>query len=58
MFRYETETSKLGGFSPVISVNMKSGLVYFNTGEEKITFENISEKPIFIDINVSEKIGV
>ncbi len=55
MFRYQTETSKIGGFAPIISVNMKSGLVYFNNGEENISFKNISEKPVFIDINANQK---
>jgi len=55
MFRYQTSTSKIGGFAPIISVNMKSGLVYFNDGSEDIAFENISEKPVFIDINANQK---
>ena len=55
MFRYQTSTSKIGGFAPIISVNMTSGLVYFNTGEDVVAFEKISEKPIFIDINLTQK---
>lgn len=56
MFRYQTSTSKIGGFAPIISVNMKTGLVYFNTGEDVVAFENISEKPVFIDINSNQKV--
>ena len=56
MFRYQTETSKIGGYSPIIMVNMTSGLVYFNDGEEVIGFNKISEKPLFITINSTEKI--
>ena len=56
LFRYQTETSKIGGYSPIIMVNMTSGLVYFNDGEEVIGFNKISEKPLFIVINSNEKI--
>tara|TARA_R110000737_G_scaffold183478_2_gene207048 strand:+ start:4422 stop:4787 length:366 start_codon:yes stop_codon:yes gene_type:complete len=55
MFRYQTKTSKMGGYSPIIMVNMLSGLVYFNTGADEIAFETISEKPVFIVINSNEK---
>ena len=56
MFRYQTETSKIGGYSPIIMVNMTSGLVYFNTGAEKIEFEKISAKPVFVSMNLTQKI--
>jgi hypothetical protein len=57
LFRYETSTSKIGGFKPVIKVNMKSGLVYFQEDlyMEDITFEKISSKPIWIDFNINQK---
>jgi len=55
MFRYQTSTSLIGGFAPIISVNMKSGLVYFNDGGEDVVFENISAKPVFIDIDLVQK---
>ena len=56
LFRYETATSKIGGFKPLIKVNMVSGLVYFMTDlySETVTFESISEKPIWIDLNSIE----
>jgi hypothetical protein len=56
MFRYQTETSKIGGMAPVISVNMTSGLVYFNTGADEVAFETISEKPVFVSMNLNQKI--
>lgn len=56
-FRYETATSKIGGFKPVIKINMESGLVYFQSDSESetILFDKISAKPIWININSNQK---
>ena len=55
IFRYETETSKIGGFAPVIEINMVSGLVYFNNGSEDVAFETKSAKPTYINLNINQK---
>tara|TARA_R110000772_G_C13310332_1_gene440575 strand:- start:9267 stop:9632 length:366 start_codon:yes stop_codon:yes gene_type:complete len=53
LFRYETHTTKIGGFFPMIKVNVESGLVYFQEDiyDEDMTFQKISEKPQWIDLN-------
>lgn len=57
LFRYETETSKIGGFIPVFKMNMESGLVYFadDLYADELTFPRISDKPIWVDINITQK---
>ena len=55
IFRYETETSKIGGFAPIIEINMTSGLVFFNTGEDEVAFETKSAKPTYINLNINQK---
>jgi hypothetical protein len=53
LFRYETKTSAIGGFFPLIKVNVESGLVYFQEDmyEEGLSFNKISDKPRYIDLN-------
>jgi hypothetical protein len=57
LFRYETPTSKIGGFKPVIKINLESGLVYFQESldNEDMVFEKISAKPVWIDLNITVK---
>jgi hypothetical protein len=53
LFRYETETTKIGGMMPLIKVNMRTGLVYFLSDlyAEYCEFNTVSEKPVWIDIH-------
>lgn len=57
LFRYETSTTKIGGFMPLIKVNMKSGLVYFlcDLYADDYKFDSVSDKPRWIDIHASLK---
>ena len=53
LFRYETETTKIGGMMPLIKVNLRTGLVYFlrDLYADDYQFNTISEKPVWIDIH-------
>ena len=53
LFRYETETTKIGGMMPLIKVNLRTGLVYFlrDLYADDCRFNTISEKPVWIDIH-------
>ena len=53
LFRYETETCRIGQFLPLIKVNVVSGLIYFleDLYRDECIFDRISQKPIWISIN-------
>jgi len=53
LFRYETETTKIGGMMPLIKVNLRTGLVYFlrDLYADDYQFNTVSEKPVWIDIH-------
>ena len=53
LMRYETKTSAIGGFFPMVKVNVTNGLVYFQEDiySEEMTFESVSAKPTWIDLN-------
>ena len=58
LFRYETETTKIGGMMPLIKVNLRTGLVYFlrDLYADDYQFDTISEKPVWIDIHADFKL--
>ncbi len=33
VFRYETDTTRVGGMKPLVKININKGLVYFNVGD-------------------------
>jgi len=57
IFRYETETSKIGGYIPLVKINVVNQMVYFLTEEameqDKLVFQPKGQKAKFI--NISDK---
>ena len=54
IFRYETETTKIGGMMPLVKINVDKGLVYFLTEDanknDVVEFEAKGNKAKFINI--------
>ena len=58
IFRYETETTKIGGMQPLVKINVDKGLVYFLTPDanknDEVAFETKGNKAKFINIPESQ----
>ncbi len=57
LYRYETATSAIGGFKPLIKINMNNGLVYFlkDLYADEVSFNTKSDRPVWINLNTSEE---
>lgn len=61
LYRYTSETSDIGGYFPVIKVNLEKGLIYFlenmySDDDKNLVFQSRGIKPNYISISESEKI--
>jgi len=53
VFRYETETTKIGNLQPLVKINLGNGYVYFNEADgdtEDILFGKKGKKAKFINL--------
>jgi hypothetical protein len=61
IFRFETETTKIGGFVPFVKINLDNQMVYFLTeramDEDLVEFQKKGQKARFINISDKYKNG-
>ena len=52
VMRYETSTTRIGGYMPMVKINFEKGLVYFmKENDEVIEFDSRGVKALWISIN-------
>ena len=52
VMRYETSTTRVGGFMPMVKINFEKGLVYFmKENDEVIEFDSRGVKALWISVN-------
>lgn len=53
VFRYQTDTTRISGISPLIKINLKNGMVYFNAADsdtEDVIFETRGTKFQYLNL--------